>query len=100
MDTLADGLKNLDVDGGGTAIVAIILVFVVTDDAIGTFGFREGQGGTFRDAWNDIARVKGKYGGIYVDIVRIKDFWEDERFQNGCGKIARKRIFVGTMQIL
>lgn len=34
MDTLADGLKNFDVDGGSTAIVAIIFVFVVTDDAV------------------------------------------------------------------
>lgn len=73
MDALADGLQNLYVDGSGTAIVAIVLV---TYDAIRTLGFREGQGG-FCDAWNNVARVKGKYGRVYVDIVRIKDFWED-----------------------
>jgi hypothetical protein len=42
MDTLANGLKNLDIDGGGTAIVTIVLVFVVTDDTIGALGLREG----------------------------------------------------------
>ena len=42
MDALADGLKNLDVDGGGTTIVAIVLECFVTDDAIQVPGCREG----------------------------------------------------------
>ena len=54
----------------------------------------------FCDAWNDIAWVEGKYGGVYVDIVRIEYFWEDERFQNGCGKITRKRTFIWTVQVV
>ena len=96
MDTLADGLKNLDVNGGGTAIVAIVLKFVVTDDTVQALGRREGQGGTLSYTWNNGAGVEGKYGGVCVDFIWIKDLGEGERFQNGRGKIARKRVFVRT----
>jgi len=96
MDTLADSLQNLDVDGGSTAIVAIVLVCVVMGDAMWSFGCREGECGTSRDARNDVARVKRKYGGVDVDIVWIQDGWEGERFQNGVWKVGRERIFVRT----
>lgn len=96
MDALADSLENLDVDGGSTAIVAVVLVRIAVDGAVRALGSK-GQGCRPCYAWHDVADVEGKDGGVCVDIIWIKDLWEHERLQNGCGKIARKRIFVRTV---
>lgn len=100
MDTLADGLQHLDVDGGSTAVVAIVLVFVIACDAMQAFGSSEGEGCPSRDARNDITRVKVEYGGVDVDGVWMQDAWEGERFQNGLGKVARERTLIRTVEVV
>ena len=81
MDALADGLEDLDVDGGGAAIVAVVFT-----------------GDGFGDARDDVAGVESEYGGVCVDVVWMEDLWEGKRLENRRGEMAREWVFIRTGQ--
>ena len=44
VNSLADCLEDLDVDCCGTAVVAVVFVFTVSNDALGSLRCRKSQG--------------------------------------------------------
>ena len=56
MDALGDGLEDLEVDKGGAAVVAVVLVLCVAGDALGALEGGEGEGG-------DLERLHGRLLG-------------------------------------
>ena len=75
MNSLADSLKNFDVDGSRTSVITII-VFIIANDTPGTlFGGRH-HGCTASDARDNETDIEARNGWIRVDIVRVKDLWK------------------------
>ena len=71
MDALGDRLEDLEVDKGGAAVVAVVLVLVVAGDAVRALDGGEGERRGARDARDDGLRVEGEDGRVHVDLVRV-----------------------------
>ena len=91
VDALGDGLEDLEVDEGGGAVVAVVLVLGVADDAVRALvrGERERRGA--RDARHDLLRVEGEDGGVDADLVRVQDRRVRERLQDRRRELRRVR---------
>ena len=71
MDAFGNRLENFDVQGGSAAVVPVVLVFLVADDALCAFGRRELDGGRLRYPWNDLTGIERENGGVRVDGVGV-----------------------------
>lgn len=100
MDALADGLEDLDVDGGCAAVVAVVVGVGVRRgvDGAGAFGGGEGAGGGAGDARDDVAGVEGEDGGVRVDGVWVEDGGVFERGEDGGGEVGGEGVFVGAAE--
>ena len=52
-----------------------------------------------RDTWDDRAGVEGEDGRVRVDRVRVEDFGEGERGDDGLGEVRCEGVFVRTTTI-
>ena len=86
MDTLADRLQHLDIHGRSTAVVAIILEFLVSGEAIGSFLRCQRERSSPGDARDNGASVKGENGGIGVYVVWVEDSREIDGWEDGVGE--------------
>lgn len=70
MNSLADGLKNLDVDGSRTPVITII-VFIVTSDPAGALLRGRDHRCPATDPRDNETDVEAQNGGICVDFVGV-----------------------------
>lgn len=96
MDTLGNCLQDLDINRRSAAVIAVVLVLVVPSDAFSTFEGSKFEGGGFCYAGHDLARVEGKNGRVYVDIVGVENRGEVDRLENGCREVTSKWVFIGA----
>lgn len=82
MNSLADCLEHLEVDRSSTSIVAVVLVFVLSYDAVGTLQGSKRQGRLLRYTRDDRAGVEREDGRVGVDLVGVQHLWVLERFQD------------------
>jgi hypothetical protein len=73
MHTFGNGLEHLDVNGGGWAIVPVVLEFIVADDALWTFEACESEGRLEGDARDNGTDVEGEDRCVHVYLVRVED---------------------------
>lgn len=69
----ADRLQYFHVDCGSTAIVAIVLVFILADDPCAPLEHGELLGGASGNSRNNGTSVERHDRGIHVDFVGMKD---------------------------
>lgn len=88
VNSLADCLEHLEVDRSSTSIVPIVLVFVLSDDAVRTLQGSKRQGRLLRYTRDDRAGVEREDGRVGVDLVGVQYLWILERFQDWGRKLG------------
>lgn len=96
MHSLADGLQDLDVDGGCAAVISVILELLFSLDALRPFHCGEDKGCLTCDAWDDVEDVEGHDRGVHIDVVRVEYFGIFQRGHDGLGEILGEGVFIGT----
>ena len=99
VDALGDRLEDLEVDKGGAAVVAVVLVLVVAGDAVRALDGGEGERRGARDARDDGLRVEGEDGRVHVDLVRVEDRRVWEGLEDGRWELVDvgERVFIWTV---
>ena len=96
MHALTDSLEDFDVDGRCAAVVAVIFVLGIADDAVAAAHGSEDVGGGAGNLGNDGAGVEGVDGGVHVDGVGVKDGRVLEWGQQGRGEVAGEGVLIGA----
>jgi len=87
VNTFGDRLENFDIKRGSATVVPIVLVFVVTDDALCSFRCCKLDGGRLGYPRNDLSGIEGENGWVRVDGVRVEYFRKVDGFEDGLGKV-------------
>ena len=72
---LGDRLEDLEVDERGGAVVPVVLVLVVADNAVRAFERGEGDRRVAGNAGHDRLGVEREDGRVHADLVRVEDRW-------------------------
>lgn len=100
MHTLADRLEHLDVYRGRAPVVAVVLILIFADDAVGTLERGKRERRLFRDAGDDGAGVEREDARVRVDLVRVEHLRVRSRFQHWRGQFGERRegVFVWAVE--
>jgi hypothetical protein len=98
MHAFTDRLENLDVESRSTAVIAIILEFVVPDDSVGPFHRGEHESGVPGDTRDNRAGIEGENRWVNVDFIRVEDSRKGLGWQHGIWKVGSEWVFVRTRE--
>lgn len=94
MNAFGDCLENFDIKRSSATVVSIVLVFVVTDDAVCPFRSRELDSGRFGYPGNNLTGIERENGGIRIDVVGVKYLRKVRGFEDGLGKVWSEWVFI------
>ena len=87
VNTFGDCLENFYIERGSAAVVPIVLIFIVADDALCPFKSRQLDSGGLGYPWNDLTGIERENRRIRIDGVGVKYFRKVHGLEDGVGKV-------------